>query len=225
TRRITRLNNDIRKAKLNATLQLTARGVPFIYYGEEIGMTQHSLPMKTSTDPLAMKYSWIPQILINFYRKITGESINRLECRTPMQWNTSPNAGFCDSNVEPWIPVTDSYKDRNVEKETLNPDSLLNCYKRLLDLRQKYPALNSGTLNLLDIGDNSDWIVGYSRSIELRENLQILHIYLNFSKEQIAFQPISPISKFLFSTYIKIDNRNLNYLKLKSFEGIIVLLK
>ena len=68
-RRITRLKNDVEKAKLHAAFQLTGRGVPYIYYGEEIGMESPRMIVKESLDEMALKYKWIPQFAFDLVRK------------------------------------------------------------------------------------------------------------------------------------------------------------
>jgi oligo-1,6-glucosidase/alpha-glucosidase len=224
-RRITKFNDDINKGKLNATLQLTVRGVPFIYYGEEIGMTQHHLTLKKALDPLAVKYKWIPKVFLSLFRKFYGESLNRDECRTPMQWDDSPNAGFCSPSVEPWLPVNPTHTDRNVETEINDPDSLLNCYKRLLNLRRKYPSLNSGNLELLDLNKKySDSLVGYVRSINTNGTKEAIHVYLNFTKRTINFKFLHEDSKLLFSTLATRNSIEKNSISFNAFEGIILLL-
>lgn len=89
-RSITPLGNDVRKAKLLAFFQFTVRGIPFTYNGEELGIEKPTLPLKTGKDPLAQRYRSIPQFMVNW----TGQSLNRDECRTPVQWDTTENAGF-----------------------------------------------------------------------------------------------------------------------------------
>lgn len=223
-RRISKLNNDVDKAKLNATLQLTARGVPFIYYGEEIGMTQPKLSLKEALDPVASKYKWIPKLILNFHRKIFKESINRDECRTPMQWNDSPNAGFCAPSVKPWLPVTPTYTERNVQTELNDPSSLLNCYRRLLDLRFRHSSLNAGILELLEMDEYSDSIVGYIRKINSKECKELIYVYLNFTADSIKFPSSCKDAELLFST---LAGRNLikrDIINLNAFEGIILLL-
>ena len=76
-RRIERLGGDLERAKANAALQLTARGVPFIYYGEEIGMRQHRMPVRTSRDALAQRLGRVPQVVHELVRFCTHETINR----------------------------------------------------------------------------------------------------------------------------------------------------
>ena len=104
--RITILNNDVQKAKLNTAFQLTARGVPYIYYGEELGMASHHLPVKTSLNAVAAHFGWAPQWILNLVRDKAHFTINRDECRTPMQWNGEINAGFCPEGIKPWLPLT-----------------------------------------------------------------------------------------------------------------------
>jgi alpha-glucosidase len=91
-RSIKRLGNDLRKAKLIHMLQLTVRGVPCVYYGEEIRMTDAKFPFASAQDPVARKLKIIPRWLSD----ALGIKINRDEVRTPMQWNGSKNAGFSD---------------------------------------------------------------------------------------------------------------------------------
>ena len=129
-RSISRINNKPEKAKLIALFQLTARGTPFLYQGEEIGMTQAKIPTKKALDPLAIKYKWIPQFLVN----CSKESLNRDECRTPMQWDSSPNSGFCPETIAPWLPVNSNYNIINVESAKNDSSSLWHHYKKLLDL-------------------------------------------------------------------------------------------
>lgn len=225
TRRISRIGGDILKGKLNVALQLTVRGVPFIYYGEEIGMEQHYIPVKKSLDAAALKYKWIPQVFINFVKNTIGESLNRDECRTPMQWNSTPNAGFCPENIDPWLPVTKSYDKRNVAIETKDPDSILNCYKRFLKVRKEFPALNSGNLNLLSAKDIPKNLLGYTRSKEINSpvsSTQKLIILLNFSNEEIEFKNMVGASKLIVSTTIDSKPISNNKIHLTPWEGIVL---
>jgi alpha-glucosidase len=77
-----------------------------------------------------------------FERNVPGIGVGRDPCRTPMQWNAQPYAGFSD--VEPWLPVSDDYQVVNVEAENADPQSLLRLYRQLLGLRRSHPALSIG---------------------------------------------------------------------------------
>ncbi len=115
-------NDDI--ARLMATLLLTTRATPQLYYGEEIAMVTTPPARKEDVkDPIG-KIGWPKE------KGRDGE-------RTPMQWDTSKNAGFTTSNT-PWLPVPPSYKQRNVEVESKNPNSILNFYKQLIALRRDH---------------------------------------------------------------------------------------
>jgi alpha-glucosidase len=126
-------------ARVLATLLLTTRATPQLYYGEEIGMLTTPPARKEDVrDPIG-KLGWPKE------KGRDGE-------RTPMQWDTSTNAGFTTSPT-PWLPVPPNYKQRNVAVEEKDPDSLLNFYKQLIRLRRTHPALRDGaqiTVNCRD---------------------------------------------------------------------------
>ncbi len=111
-----------------AILLLTLRGTPTIYYGDELGMTNVSIPPDRVQDPLE--------------KNVPGLGIGRDGCRTPMQWDASAHAGF--SIAEPWLPVAPDFHSRNVKDERHDPASLLNLYRRLIRLRRLRPALAAG---------------------------------------------------------------------------------
>src|SRR5437660_9301381 len=120
-------NDDI--AKMMATLYLTLRGTPIMYYGEEIGMENNDPKSKDDVkDPIG-KLGWPKE------KGRDGE-------RTPMQWDDTANAGFSRSN--PWLPVPPSYKTHNVATELKDPNSILSFYKQVLALRHTSHALLDG---------------------------------------------------------------------------------
>ncbi len=177
-RSIYRLGNDVAKAKLLALFQLTVRGVPCMYYGEEIGMTDADLPRRAGLDPIAHEFRWVPSFLF----KRLGITINRDVVRTPMQWDASQNAGF-SSAAHTWLPVNPDYTRVNVAAEAAQPDSLLNTMRQLLHLRHAEPALNSGSLELLSsLPDN---VLGYLR----RQGDSELAVFLNFSPAPSRIAP------------------------------------
>ena len=217
-RRISKLGNDMEKAKLNVTLQLTARGVPFIYYGEEIGMSNHRFPVKGAQDPVALRYSWLPQFLVNLLTRDGSFSLNRDECRTPMQWDSSPNAGFCAADVEPWLPVEPRYETINVESEESDPDSLLHCYRNLLQLRRNTPALHSGSMSLLDSSKHQNSLLTYERN----HNEQTVQIWLNFSNKPLQTGEVVDVGELLFSTLRNSNPIRAKDIYLEPYQGIVV---
>ena len=120
-------NDEI--AKMLGLMLLTLRGSPFLYYGEEIGM-QTTAPKRVEDvqDPVGKRY-W-------------PENKGRDGERTPMQWTPGANAGFTPGR--PWLPVPASAGARNVETESKAPNSVLEFYRRVLQLRRATPALLEG---------------------------------------------------------------------------------
>ncbi|HEY1987063.1 MAG TPA: alpha-glucosidase [Terracidiphilus sp.] len=126
-------------AKLMAVLELTTRGTPQMYYGEELGMrTTDPARIEDVHDPIG-KLGWPKE------KGRDGE-------RTPMQWNDTQNAGFTTA-AKAWQPVPASAKIYNVEAESKDPNSILNAYKRLLALRKTNIALRDGTQESLNDED------------------------------------------------------------------------
>ncbi len=219
-RRITKIGDNVKKAKINATLQLTARGVPFIYYGEELGMKESKSRKKDSRDAISYHFKWIPQFVRNIMGKY-GISVNRDGCRTPMQWDDSENAGFCSRNIEPWLSIDPSFVKRNVNREENDVESLLNCYKKLLKVRKENLALQIGDFELINLKKLNKICLAYHRIYEKQK----IFVYLNFANKELFLQ--SPIQKpqLIFSTLPNrkvLDLKDYNgNIKLSPFEGII----
>lgn len=112
-----------------ATLVLTLRGTPFLYYGDELGMRETVTVGITSRDP------WGRNV----------EGLSRDGARTPMQWSPGPHAGFTAAGVPPWLPVGLASREVNVETELGDESSILNMYRRLIALRKASPALRIGS--------------------------------------------------------------------------------
>ncbi len=178
-RSITRLGNDPRKAEVLAAFQLTMRGVPFIYQGEEIGMTTANIPLDEAQDPLAAGWLKYPSWL----QGVSGVLTNRDNCRTPMQWNRTPSAGF-SRNMHTWLPVQGNYKEINVANQWDEDDSLLSHYRSLLFLRKRYPFLRTAPVTFLDAGDLPGQVLGYRRA---SGDSQIA-VLLNFSEETVLVE-------------------------------------
>ncbi len=153
--------------RLAATLLLTLRGTPFLYYGDEIGMRQAKLA--SSKDP------WGNRV----------EGLSRDGSRTPMQWDAGPNAGFTGTGVEPWLPVGPDFERVNVESEKADPGSLLNMYRRLLALRSSSPALKLGTF--LSRQESTKGVFAYVREL----GGETMEVVLNFTGERLDFPVIA----------------------------------
>jgi alpha-glucosidase len=157
-------------AKLMAVLELTTRGTPQMYYGEELGMrTTDPARVEDVHDPIG-KLGWPKE------KGRDGE-------RTPMQWDAAAGAGFTTA-TKPWLPIPPSSAQYNVEAESKNSDSIFNAYKRLISLRKSEPALRDGVQ--VSIGNDPD-VFAYLR----RTGDESIIVLLNMSSQEkvFAFRP------------------------------------
>ena len=122
------------QARVAAMMLLTLRGTPTMYYGDEIGMCDVPIPPEKVRDP--------------YERNIPGLGLGRDPQRTPMQWDSSANAGF--TTGEPWLPVAEDHASVNVAAEREAPGSMLSLYRSLIELRRAEEALSVGDYVPLD---------------------------------------------------------------------------
>jgi oligo-1,6-glucosidase/alpha-glucosidase len=179
-RMIHRLGGCHTKAKLLATLQLTARGVPFIYYGDEIGMRHREIPTAHALDPIAHHYRFVPQWLARALKK-RGMLLNRDECRLPMQWGDANHAGFTREGATPWLAPHPEAATNNVAAQLEDADSLLHHYRRLLGLRKQSAALSAGRISLIPAEDLPAEVLGYRRVHESAAQRDHVDVLLNLS--------------------------------------------
>ena len=150
-------------AKFIATILLTMRGTPFIYEGQELGMTNIKWPsIKMYNDissigqyELALKDKLTPKEAMKGVWKYSRDN-----ARSPMTWNSGSKAGF--TTGRPWLPLNDEYPKLNVETETEDENSVLNYYKNLIKLRKQYPALIEGDYE--ELLSYSPGIYAYART-------------------------------------------------------------
>ena len=170
----------VRSAKMLGTFIHMLRGTPYIYQGEEIGMTNaHFTSIEQYRDVECLNYY---QILLD--KGSTKEEAlevlaNRARdnSRTPMQWNGEPGAGFTDG--EPWIGITDNYRTINAEAALADPDSIYYYYRRLVALRKEYPIISDGQIRFLETGNVN--VIAYERTYED----QTLTVICNFGDRQV----------------------------------------
>lgn len=189
-------------AKLLAGLYLTLRGTPIMYYGEEIGMTDNDPKRKEDVrDPIGIT-GW-PQ-----EKGRDGE-------RTPMQWNSSENAGF--TKGKPWLPVPDSYKTHNVASELKDSESILEFYKKALALRHQNRALLDGQYTPLNESDTN--VLSYLRKYKDEAVLVVLNMSSEPQKASFNLdsQGFSVNAKTLLSTNSSETVSNISQVSLEPF--------
>ncbi|MEO7331325.1 MAG: alpha-glucosidase [Minicystis sp.] len=218
-----RLQNDPRKAKLLATLQLTVRGVPFIYYGEEIGMAHQDAPTDEALDALAAYFQRVPAWLARRLRR-RGILLNRDASRRPMQWDAGPHAGFASAEVlKPWLPVHPHHTTVNVAAQHDDPASILSCYRRLLALRRESLALQCGRLELVAPSRRLRDVLAYRRVHEGSDGPEIAHVFLNFSARTHTLDLADHPHALIRSTLSAVLRSPERHYPLAGFEGIVLI--
>lgn len=213
-RAVSRFGNDKEywkeSSKMLASLIHLMRGTPYIYQGEELGMTNACY-----TD--ISEYQDVEST--NYFKILQNKGKSKKEAleiiskrsrdngRTPMQWNTSLYAGFSQS--KPWLSVPKNHQYINVETETSDPDSILNYYKKLIHLRKKYNVIADGKIEFLT--SSNEKLFGYRRYTDTEEII----VWNNLSEETLFFDKEYSIKdwKFLIGNYPLGNNQKLDYLK------------
>lgn len=170
----------VESAKMLATVLHGMQGTPYIYQGEELGMTNVRYGIDDYRD-IEILNLYQERLEKGYSKESIMESIyakGRDNARTPMQWNAGKNAGFTDG--VPWIRVNDNYKEINAADALSRQDSIFHYYRRLIELRKKYSIFTDGKFNLLMKDDENVFV--YTR--ENREG--VLLVVCNFHGDEIS---------------------------------------
>lgn len=222
TRMVTRFGDDKQyreeSAKALGTLIHTLPGIPYVFQGEEIGMTGVTFDSIDKYNDIAMKNKYHelvskgrnPEEVLNELKFLSRDN-----SRTPMQWNNKKHAGF--SNNEPWLSVNPNYKEINVENALEDENSIFYYYQHLISLRKKYPVLIHGDYK--PILEEHPSIVSYKRSYKDQEMLVVCNLSKNASTftEKIA----TNIENLILSNYPV--NSELFNVQLKPYETRVYL--
>ncbi len=197
-------------AKMLVTMQMSLKGTPYIYQGDEIGMINYPFTsVKQFRDVESIN-------VYNHYTKKLGykkdyclkrlASGSRDHARTIMQWNDEKYAGF--SNTKPWIDINPNFKDTNVKVEENDSDSILNYYKKAINLRKTNKALVYGSFKQLDFSKN---LLVYKRALDNQEYLIILNL-----TNKVQRTPFNNEGEIVLHNYKDI----VNYLR--AYEAMII---
>ena len=164
----------VASAKLLATMLHGLEGMPYIYQGEELGMTNIQLPIEAYRDLESLnlyearKAAGYPEaeIMASLYAR------SRDNARTPMQWDASPHGGFTTGT--PWLTENPNYREINATAELADPDSVFHYYRRLITLRKTYPVFVHGDFTLLE--PDHPCLFVYRRRLE-RQSLLVICNY------------------------------------------------
>ena len=169
----------VQSAKMLAAMTHGMQGTPYIYQGEELGMTNIRLPIE-EYDDLETRNMYAERTAQGYTHEDIMASIyarGRDNARTPMQWSNETYAGF--SQVKPWLPVNPNYTEINVCSALADPDSVFYFYQRLIALRKQYSIFRDGTFTLLD--PENETCFAYTRDTD-KEHLLVV---CNFTAEII----------------------------------------
>ncbi len=214
-------NND-KQARLFLILLLTLKGTPFLYNGEEIGMTDYALnDPEQFRDPLStLFYGWAKSVLEMSEADAiaVGAVRGRDKCRTPMQWSAEQNGGFCPAEVKPWLPVNPNYETGvNVDAQSGHQESLLAFYQKALATRKASSALKLGDYEQLDA--TSKDVLFFKRKFAEEE----MYVLLNMSSRaiEVDLKGEMKINQVLLSTNQNVNVLNHNQVKLAPYQGIL----
>jgi alpha-glucosidase len=191
------------QARVAQMLLLTLRGTPTCYYGDELGMRDVDIPPEAEQDP--------------FGRNVPGLGLGRDPERTPMQWDTTPHAGFTQGT--PWLPVAADYKAYNVQVERGQADSTLQLVRRLLQVRHATPALNVGRYETVQT--TAPDVLAYLREADGRRMLIALN--LGATEQRLDLSAVGASGTVAVSTHMDREGAEaLDALRLRADEGLVL---
>ena len=187
-RMVSRFGNDsseFRKVSTQMlnTFLLSMRGTPYVYYGDELGMTNLDMPTIEEYVDIDSKGKYKAAMANNEDLDAFMEVLNyssRENGRTPMQWDTTANAGFTTGT--PWKKINPNYKEINVAAQEKDPNSVLSHFKELTRLRKSNEVLVYGKYHLLQ--PEHEKVYAYTRELDGKKVL----VLLNFSTEESVFK-------------------------------------
>ena len=201
-----------------ATILLTLRGTPFIYQGQEIGMTNSTferLDDVADVDTVRNVRELLATGVVDDYSEIRHvvEARSRDNARTPMQWSDGPHAGFTDG--EPWLPVNGDSREVNVAHERERTPSVLSYYEKLITLRDATDPLVHGDYELFSPDDEHLYV--YARTLGDDQAV----VVLNFSAEARSTdaEPVAASASLLLGNYDTVPERPGERFDLRPYEA------
>ena len=202
-------------ARALALLNLTLRGTPFLYQGEECGMTNCRLAKEEWKDFEAINDYAVLQSMMRLPAPLAEKIIVKMtrdNARTPVQWSGGRNAGFTDGT--PWMRVNPNYREINIEEDVLRMDSVVNFYKKAIALHHAHPALTFGTYAPVD--EKNKRVLAYLR----RGETETLLVAINLSDRQtkVSFPRLNARECLLYTHSSRTFAQELPLLP---FEGLV----
>ncbi|MBU5671707.1 glycoside hydrolase family 13 protein [Paenibacillus brevis] len=207
----------VESAKMFAILLHLMKGTPYIYQGEEIGMTNYPIDDISEAQDIETVNMYHERLAQGYAKEDIIASINakgRDNARTPMQWDVTPNAGF--TTGQPWLHVNPNYAEINVEESLADPDSVFHCYRKLIELRKNNPIVVWGEFELVE--DVPEEMFMYFR----RYKDETWLVTANFSPAPVMLEMpgIGQVSEFIIGNYAR-DTVDFQQLKLQPYEAFV----
>lgn len=222
-RMISRWGNDgqyrVESAKMLAILLHMQKGTPYIYQGEEIGMTNTAIADISQAKDIETINMYHERLANGYAKEDIIHSINvkgRDNARRPVQWNNHAFAGF--STVQPWIAVNDNYEKINVEQALADPDSIFYNYQKLIALRKANPIMIWGDFELVDTQEE---VFAYLRKYQGETWL----VVTNFSNEAHDFKYDNAKAKEIVIENMPVQLSECLDLTLKPWQAFVVKLE
>ena len=223
-RAISRFGNDTNyrkeSAKMLATFTMCLPGTPYVYQGEEIGMTNVNFKDMSEIRDVESINHYNEEITKGTSNEELMNQIRRVgrdNSRTPMQWNKSKNAGFTD--FHPWIKINENYTEINVEESERDVNSILNYYKKITKLRRSSDVLNYGSFS--EILEEDNQVFAFYREYNGEKILVLLNFTDEISKVNITSE-IDTLSDGNYEILLSNYNRVKIEFKLEAYETYII---
>ncbi|MFC6347832.1 glycoside hydrolase family 13 protein [Vagococcus carniphilus] len=215
---VSRWGNDkeyrVESAKAFAILLHMMKGTPYIYQGEEIGMTNYPVSSIDEVEDIESVNMYHERLSLGFTKEEIITSINgkgRDNARTPMQWDKTENAGFTTGT--PWLHVNPNHKEINVESALEDKNSIFYTYQKLIQLRKDNPIVVWGEYELQETADK---VFSYVRTYENKTWL----VVTNLSNEEQAFKTDAKIKEVLIENMA--TPKDISNLTLKPWQAFAV---
>ncbi|MFB3169255.1 alpha-glucosidase [Neobacillus sp. 179-C4.2 HS] len=219
---VSRWGNDttyrVESAKMFAILLHLMKGTPYIYQGEEIGMTNYPVNDISDVEDIESVNMYHERLANGYKKEDIIASINfkgRDNARTPIQWDRTENAGF--TTGIPWLHVNPNYQEINVAANLEDPNSIFYCYQKLIQLRKDNPIIVWGEYEL--VTDTSEQVFMYLRKYEG----ETWAVVANFGekKKTLQLEHLGPSNEVIISNYER-SSVDFQQLELKPFEALAV---
>lgn len=205
-------------ATSHAIVYFLQQGTPFIYQGQEIGMTNYPFESIETFNDVAVVNEY------NIVKAQNGDTSallekhkmeNRDNSRTPMQWNQNKNAGFSDH--QPWFPVNPNYQQINVAEQQDNPNSILHFYKAMIQLKKSDDVYTYGKFDLVDT--NNEQVFAYTRTLDDKQVLIVGNLTDQITSLNMPDYMSNHSNHILLHNY---KDRAINMNALRPFEAFVL---